>query len=305
MDCRIEEYKIEPIYATGDYGRQAIRLRDKILEDVKLLSKNPSNDAEKWEWRNCYSNIYTFWCLLFEDIFDRALAASLSDNSYNEKSGWFIYPRTSTIKLGNAYEYKTVDEYNTALYSKYFDRYFSFKIADERVNSYFEEAKELFKEGKYYSCVCSLFPIIEYLSRNLSSYSSADGKFSQFKALNKIVEKIPKQFIVPLLTIDYFTDEYKKIKDFMLDNYYQSSKQEDDEPKYVCRHRLLHGIITRDVSAADCLRLFLIIRSFVHLAYLFKIGRNLIKYHRLVLQTEDKIIFGEDYEEMMQEFLNN
>lgn len=301
---KIQEYKIEPIYASGDYGRQAIILRDKILSDAKLLPKDSKTDENKWEWCNFYQNVYIYWYLILQDMFEGAFVASMADNTANENAGWFTYPRKHRIHLGNADDYKTIDEYNVAVYDKYFDSFFNFTISSELVDKYFIEAKTAYKEGKYYCTVCSLFPIIEYYSRLLSAYSSEDGNFTQRTALNAILERIPKWPSVPSVSIDYFTNEYRKIKDFMLDNYYKHSKQEDPEPQFICRHRLLHGIITRDVTASDCLRLFLIIRSFSYLERLFVVAEKLIKYNSLTLQTEDRLLFGdEEYEKLIADLL--
>lgn len=302
---KIQEYKIEPIYASGDYGRQAVILRDKILTDAKLLPKDSKTNDDKWEWRNFYQNVYIYWYLILQDIFEGAMVASMSDNTENEQAGWFTYPRKVRIRLGDADKYKTIDDYNAAVYNKYFDNFFDFTVSSELVNKYFIEAKTAYKEGKYYCTVCSLFPIIEYYSRLLSAYSSEDGKFTQTKGLNTILERIPKWPSVPSISIDYFTNEYRKIKDFMLDNYYKHSKQEDPEPQFICRHRLLHGIITRDVIASDCLKLFLIIRSFAYLERLFVAAEKLIKYNSLMtLQTEDRLLFGdEEYEKIIAELL--
>lgn len=67
---------------------------------------------------------------------------------------------------------------------------------------------------------------------------------------------------------------------------------------------LLHGIITRDVTATDCLKLFLIIRSFSYLERLFIVAEKLIKYNSLTLHTEDRLLFGdEEYEKIIAELL--
>lgn len=301
---KIEEYIIKPIYASGDYAHQAVVLRDKILSDAKLLPKSSKTDDDKWEWRNFYQNVYIYWYLILQDMFEGAMVASLSDNTANEHAGWFTYPRKHQIHLSNVGDYKTIDKYNVAVYDKYFDIFFSFAVSPELVNKYFLEAKTAYKEGKYYCTACSLFPIIEHYSRLLSMYSSKDGKFTQAKSLEAILKRIPTWPSVPSISIDYFTNEYLKIKSFMLDNYYKSSKQEDPEPEFICRHRLLHGIITRDVSASDCLKLFLIIRSFAYLERLFIVVEKLIKYNNLTMQTEDRLLFGdEEYEKIIRELL--
>ena len=301
---KIKEYIIKPIYASGDYGRQAVILRDKILTNAKLLPKDSKTNDDKLEWRNFYQNVYIYWYLILQDIFEGAMVASMSDNTENEQAGWFTYPRKVRIHLGNADDYKTIDEYNVAVYDKYFDSFFNFTISSELANKYFIEAKNTYKEGKYYCTTCALFPIIEHYSRLLSAYSSEDGNFTQRTALNTILERIPKWPSVPSISIDYFNKEYCKIKDFMLENYYKHSKQEDPEPQFICRHRLLHGIITRDVTAADCLKLFLIIRSFAYLERLFIVAEKLIKYNSLTLHTEDRLLFGdEEYEKIIAELL--
>lgn len=138
---KIEEYVIKPIYASGDYGRQAVVLRDKILSDAKLLPKSGKTDDDKWEWHNFYQNIYIYWYLILQDIFESAVIASMADNTANENAGWFTYPRKHQIHLGNADDYKTIDEYNVAVYNKYFDSFFNFIISSELANKYFIEAK--------------------------------------------------------------------------------------------------------------------------------------------------------------------
>lgn len=160
---KIQEYKIEPIYVSGDYGRQAIILRDKILSDAKLLPEDSKTDENKWELRNFYQNVYIYWYLILQDMFEGALVASMSDNTANENAGWFTYPRKHRIHLGNADDYKTIDEYNVAVYNKYFDGFFNFTVSSELVNKYFIEAKTTYKEGKYYCTACALFLLLSII----------------------------------------------------------------------------------------------------------------------------------------------
>lgn len=296
----IEEYKIQPIFSDTDYITQAHILRDKIMADRANLPTRVENDEDKWACRNFFRNIYTYWYFVLQHIYTQALVASISGNTENEQYGWFIYPRTERIKLADGYKYKTVDSYNTAIYTKYFNKYFEFALYDNLINEYYDEAKLCYQNKRYYSCVCALFPIIESYTRILSAYSEAeDGKFTQFKALNKVLSNIPRWAGAPSVSIDKFIDEYTKIKNFMLENYYKKSFQDDAEPKFICRNRLLHGIITRQVSASDCLKLFLILRSFVHLDEVFSVAHKLIKYNVYVLKLEDSLCFGSQVDDSM------
>ncbi len=300
---KIKLYTPSPIFTKYDYLTQATELKKKILTDKNLISSNPKNDDEKWDWRNMYHNIYLYWYLNFQYLFS-VLETSMSDNSSNEAEGWFIFPRNERILLGNADNYHTVDSYNTVIYTKYFDRFFNFTIKDSIIDEYFGECKTLFKNELYYSCACSIFPIIEYYTRKLSKYTSEKGHFKQHNALNEIVNTIPQWSGVPKISFEIFQNEYRKISEFMSENYYKTSKQEDAEPKFICRNRLLHGIITRNVSAADCLKLFLIMRSFVYLDKAVEIEDKLFRLNCIVLNIEDRIIFGdEEYEKMINQII--
>lgn len=296
----IEEYKIEPIFSDTDYITQANILRNKIVADRANMPKKIETDEDKWSCRNFFRNIYTYWYLVLQYIYMQALVASISDNTENELYGWFIYPRTERIELSDGYKYKTVDSYNTAVYTKYFNKYFGFALYDNLINGYYDEAKSCYYDKKYYACVCALLPIIESYTRKLSAYSEAeDGRFTQFKALNKILSNIPRWAWVPSVSIDKFIDEYTKIKNFMLENYYKHSSQNDEEPEFICRNRLLHGIITRQVSNSDCLKLFLILRSFVYLDKVFGVADKLVKYNEYVLKLEDSLSVGSRVDDSM------
>ena len=291
---KIEFFSPSPIFTSNDYLEQAKELKGIILRDKNLLVSNPKTDVEKWDWRNQYFNIYLYWRFHLQYFYSKALDMSITDNTANEQFGWFSYPRNGRIVLGNHNEFASLDEYNTAVYSKYFDGFFSFEIKNSLVQQYFEECKLLFKEHKFYSCACAIFPIIEHFTRKLSQYTSENGKFTQHSALNKIIDRIPQWTGIPDISIEFFTNEYKKITHFMLDNYYKRSTQEDEEPPFICRNRLLHGIITRKVSKSDCLKLFLILRSFSYLEKVFDVADKVFDLNIILLNIEDRIFLGDE-----------
>lgn len=291
---KIEIFTPRTIFASSDYIEQAQELKAKIIRDKQMLVDNPQSDDEKWNWRNQYLNMYLYWLFHLQYFYAKALDMSITDDTANEILGWFSYPRNGKIVLGNSGDFSSLDEYNTAVYSKYFDVFFSFEIKNPLVQQYFNECKSLFKDEKFYSCACAIFPIIEHFTRKLSEYSSEDGKFTQHLALNKIIEKIPQWTGIPDISIEFFTKEYKKITQFMLENYYKRSTQEESEPAFICRNRLLHGIITREVSKSDCLKLFLILRSLSYLETVFDVAEKVFHLHLIVLNTEDRIILGDE-----------
>ena len=291
---KIEIFEPRTIFASSDYIEQAQELKAKIISDKQKLVSNPQSDEEKWNWRNQYFNMYLYWLFHLQYFYAKALDISLTDDTTNENLGWFSYPRNGRIVLGNSGDFSSLDEYNTAVYSKYFDGFFSFEIKNPLVQQYFDECKLLFKDAKFYSCACAIFPIIEHFTRKLSEYSSEDGKFTQHLALNKIIEKIPQWTGIPDISIEFFTKEYKKITQFMLENYYKRSTQEESEPAFICRNRLLHGIITREVSKSDCLKLFLILRSLSYLETVFDVAEKVFQLHLIVLNAEDRIILGDE-----------
>lgn len=299
----IEQYKMEAIFSSNDYALQASKLKQKIQIDINKLPKKMLTEDDMWNSRNFYYNLYIFMYLQLQDVYSKAIVASLRDNATDEEKGWFIYPRSYRYILGNNV-YATVDEYNVAVYTEYFERTFTFKLNEGRVNNFFEETKFLFKQGYFYGCACALFPIIEFYSRKLSGYNG-NGKYTNSEALNKIIELIPQYTLNNGVKTEFFVKQYENIKNFLIKNYYKSSKQTDKEPDFICRNRLLHGILTRDINSADCLRLFHIVRSFVYLDNVLIICNKILEYSSIVLQLEDRIVYGEEEWIKMQKEIND
>ena len=65
-------------------------------------------------------------------FYAKALDMSITDDTANEILGWFSYPRNGKIVLGNSGDFSSLDEYNTAVYSKHFDVFFSFEIKNKK-----------------------------------------------------------------------------------------------------------------------------------------------------------------------------
>lgn len=298
---KIEEYQIKPIFSSDDYPAQLKELREKLASDINLLPCPVNTDDDKWEYRNFYVNIYKYYFLLVDEALMQATVSTITDNSEQEQNGWFIYPRKFSISLGNSYDYHSIDEYYSAVYSKYFNNFFSFTLTDPRITGFFVEAKKSYKNGCYYACACSLLPIVEHYTRRLSGYDG-ESKYNNHNALDNVANELLGRTWVRGSSLKQLSDEYKRIFNFMNTTYYKKSMQVENEPDVLCRNRLLHGILTRDVSATDCLKLFLIIRAQSYLDHFKLWCDKLLQYHHLVLKTEDRIVYGEEeYTKMMQD----
>ena len=118
---KIEIFTPRTIFASSDYIEQAQELKAKIISDKQMLVDNPQSDDEKWNWRNQYLNMYLYWLFHLQYFYAKALDMSITDDTANEILGWFSYPRNGKIVLGNSGDFSSLDEYNTAVYSKYFD----------------------------------------------------------------------------------------------------------------------------------------------------------------------------------------
>lgn len=299
----VNEYEVKPIFGNSDNIIQAKEVLALLKEGIIKLPKVPESQEDFWNWRNWFQNYWIYLYLNIQFILGEVLESRITDNSYQEKEGWFVYPRKYKIKLGGM-TFNNVNEENTAIYTKYFDRCFSFPIKDKKIKLYFDEAMKAYKEKSYFACCCSLFPILEYFNRELSEYKG-EGRFDYKKAFEIIVKKIPSITNFKDIRMEYLQNEYKKIKDFIVKNYYKPSSQNDEEPQFVSRHRIIHGILVRDINDADCLRLFHVIRSFSYIGCYFDLCKRFNQVGRQVMIFEDKAFLGKEEWVKMKQVMKN
>ncbi|MCM1438716.1 MAG: hypothetical protein NC131_05825 [Roseburia sp.] len=246
---KIELYEYPPIFDSLQYFEYAIQLAEKLKNDKKILDKYHTEE-----------NITTFkknllvYHLLIADgtVINGTIAES---NLKYQHDGWFIWLQTFTF-FSVAVESTDTNEQFTYWFDKYFDKYF------ENINfggRYFNEAINNYKGRQYYSCVCGLFPLIEFLERRISKF---DGE-SVFHIKKALAESQVKDLSGYK---KYFEEFESNLNQFLKDNIYAVSAETDKEPKFICRNRVLHGIFTRNINKTDCLKLFCIVKSMAQFA---------------------------------------
>lgn len=166
-------------------------------------------------------------------------------------SGWFIW--LQNFDFCPALPFNTMDERYTYWFDKYFDNYFTASLDDNR---YFYDAIRCYKNDLLFSCVCSLFSIMEFYQRRISKF---DGKtiFSMKKALDNSAVPDLKGYKL------YYRAFENILNSFLKKNMYANSVENEPEPPVINRNRTLHGIFTRNITKTDCLKLFCIVKSMV------------------------------------------
>lgn len=249
INKKIEPYKYPLIFDSLQYFEAANALAQKIELDKKILDKYPTDDNKKV----FKGNMLIYHSLIADGTMINGTIAE-SNLKYQE-DGWFIWLQTYTFFTIGVPSNNTDDQF-TYWFDKYFDRHFCVVDFGGR---YFAEAISNYKSGQYYSCVCGLFPLIEFLERRISNFDG-DSVFRIKKALDESQVKDLSGYK------KYFEEFEYNLNKFLKDNIYAVSSEMDEEPKFICRNRVLHGIFTRDINKTDCLKLFCIVISMAQFA---------------------------------------
>ena len=239
----IEIYKCPQIFNASQCFKIAKDLEEKNKKDAILLDKNFSkenNIAYK-------TNLLTYFYLMANGAIQ---ISYVCDESVKlQKLGWFIW--LQNYKISTSFPYKDEDELYTYWFDKYFDDYF---INQDITIPYYSEATDNYKNNNLYACVCCLFPLIEYMVKKILKF---DGN-----TIFHIKKELTNSKLSNVDGYKKYFDEFEdNLKKFLTTNIYKTSTEQDPEPNFICRNRILHGIFTREISKTDCLKLFCIIRS--------------------------------------------
>lgn len=234
-------YQQRGIFVADDALTMANELAVKLEKDKEILKKNNTEE----NLRTYKTNEYLMYWLRFDYYNIRSLSSSIS--KFDTDNGWFIWLKDYSITLSKAYN--TIDEENTAIYDKYFDMTMSLL---SKTGKQIEEAIYCYKNKKYFACASTLFPAIENIERRITNANPSE-LFSMSRQL-----KIPQSDNVVCFNKEYFISFENKMNDFLLNNFYAKSTENDPEPKEINRNRIMHGIFTREVSKTDCLKMFVL-----------------------------------------------
>ena len=261
MEEAQEKIKIYPypvIYSSSQHFSCAKELREKLYGDRKILDKHRTKDNYK-----AYLQNWLVYHLLV--VNGTNWNGVLAEKSLEyQKDGWFIWLQNFEFYVPGV-EFKNNDEKFTYYFDKYFD--YEFLPISRYGAKYWLEAMNNYKDGQYYSCVCGLFPLIEYFQKQISKF---DGKsiFNIKKSLEGSQVKDLSGYKA------YFEKFESNLNGFLTKNIYAVSTEADEEPEFICRNRVLHGIFTRRISNTDCLKLFCIVSSMTQFAsWLFSIRK--------------------------------
>lgn len=240
---KIELFEYPPIFDSLQYFEYANELAKKLNADKEILDKDPTEGNEM----AFNKNLLIYHSLIVDGTMINGTIAE--SNLRYQQDGWFIW--LQNYNFTTSFPYSSNDELFTYWFDKYFDKHFSNVDYGGR---YLAETINNYKNGHYYSCVCGLFPLIEFFERRIAKFDG-ESVFHIKKALEESQVKELSGYK------RYFENFEKNLNSFLKDNIYAVSAEMDSEPKVICRNRVLHGIFTRDINKTDCLKLFCIVKS--------------------------------------------
>ena len=271
---KIDLYQAEPEAILGD-DKNMHALKEKLLIDNLLLTDIEADyQRDKEGYREEYfqakinylTNKYMYFWYYIKYYFDFGIYSLLNSrpNDYHQEmreKGWMMPAESSRYHIRASGDVSLEETY-IKYFNKYFNVLFSFPVGDfgSRIDRCYQQAISCYKSGYYYSCALSLFPIIESYHQEMAGFE--ENEYYKIKNhLDCIVDKISQVKQTYATQINYYIDLVKQFNDLVKNHYFNTSVDRDVEPEIINRHRIMHGIFTRDISQKDCLQLFCVISN--------------------------------------------
>ena len=268
----ISIYQIGSIMSSDCVYNMVCELMSKMERDKKILNQYNTKENQL-----CYEkNEYALDWLKADYYNIRSLSSKIEEEDV--ENGWFIWLKDRQIIPGQQFD--TLDEEYAYVCRKYFDYIFRPLFGQ---NGYLDEAIWCFREEKYRACVCLLFTVIEYLERQISEFNPSE-KFVMSKEL-----KQSQTTNVSCFNEKYYQEFENKMNTFLRTNYYAKSTANDPEPKVINRNRVMHGILTRNVSEEDCLKLLILTKSMYLFNEWLECYRQMDKISKRIKELENEI----------------
>lgn len=273
----ISIYEIKSTFVMGS-SNDLIELYKKLNIDKSTLdeitrdfNKDKINYKEEYykAKHNYLVNLYLYNYLIIKKYFEDAVLNDFDiypdyTKVKMKKDGWMFPHSLINSRISSYSPNESPEEVYIRYFDTYFDKLFNFDIGqlDSRVNRYYKQAINCYKNTNYYSCVVSLFPIIESYHQAINNFDK-DEFYRVTQNLDKVSNKI-KNVNQPFVSkINYYVKLVDQFNDLAKNHYFNNSTKRMNEPKIINRNRIMHGLFSREVSKEDCLQLFCVISNLV------------------------------------------
>ena len=275
----ISIYKLEQDFVAGDQNNIR-KLEAKLIDDEKIFSEISSDyEKDKIKYKDEYikakinylknHRLYD-WLILkyyFETVlFNEARTFPDYQKKEMEKHGWMFPIQYANARIVTSGEFsgKTEELYIRDFHSHFDSLFTNITLGkkDSRVDRYYKQAIACYKSRNYFSCVVTLFPIVESYHSYMNGF---DGE-QIYKIKNHLTEvenKVKNITQIFELKIKYYINLIEQFNNLAKNHYFKFSEIKDPEPEIINRNRLMHGIFSREVSQKDCLQLFCVISNMV------------------------------------------
>lgn len=111
---------------------------------------------------------------------------------------------------------------------------------------YFDNALCCLYQNNYYSCVCSMFPLIENIIIKTSYYSKAKIRKDFIKAIDNYFNE--NNFL-------FYKEAWGNLKKIIVNMYTQYDRTKPIFEKYINRNAIEHGEFYKEINIEDCIQL--------------------------------------------------
>lgn len=302
----ISLYKVETDYIIGS-SKNIDLISKKINDDNKIIEsieKDYNSDNEKYRKEyicamlNYKKNLRLYAGLVLKKYYEEAIVEEKVFPNYQieemKKHGWMFPQQCIHIKIqSSGYYPKSTEELYIELFDKYFDILFGFCIGVKGsvIDNYYKQAIDCYKRNDYYSCVVSLFPIIESLHQYINRFDK--DEFYRIKNnLENVSNNISQVVEIYAVKVKYYINLVNQFNDLAKNHYFKNNVKRKEEPEIINRNRIMHGLFTRIISKKDCLQLFCAISNLVVIQHILdhnEMYKNLsIEIEKMELEFNEK-----------------
>ena len=117
---------------------------------------------------------------------------------------------------------------------------------------YFKCALDCLYNGNFYSCACSMFPLIENLLVRTQFFTNTEKRHLFAKGISDYFEKNNHRF---------YKEAWQNLNLLIENIYNRFDRKQSSQSHFINRHQIEHGDFARDVTVVDCLTLILLYMS--------------------------------------------
>ena len=230
---------VEGLAAIGETVRKSIEPLNKALSSI---TKTIVNFFDRFKTEKYSEEEINFYKKIYEQYGNYGWSIPFNTE-------WLFNKDPKSLKSADNRLYKYCTK-------KYMNDCFSYILLDNYVNKEdFEEALSCYRKKLYKSCILTLYSLIDSLVIKLQKPKAAScrKKAGTFSALDNAIKNNDENYI---FYVCRFIATYQCLKTL-----FENANGFRVQPKLPNRNFIVHGMLARDITKKDCIKVFILLQN--------------------------------------------